>query len=436
MQRKLDAVLFVGMLAVVLIMPTQLGPTIGGEKGAHVCLADVLVALLFGVWLVIRLATRTLRDAAWPPLPVVALVVVSLVSAAQLTEGNQLKEAAKEIAQLLLYFVAAYTLFASLMGETARRRIAIYAFFLAASGVVLYGVWEYLILGYVAPFEVGATFGNCHTYGAYMAIMLPLAFGLLLEVEQRWQRIWLALLLVLGAASVLYGATVIALVVGFLATGLIRKLPEPDGSSAVAAGRTALAVGMVLLLAIALPPNRSAAVVDFLTFKESGRIEGSYELVENAPKQRYIEWLAALNVLEDSPALGVGAGNYQLRVGEFYYGTLPNLDSIEPDSYSAFLVTAASTGFLGLTCLLAVFLHFAARARRAVFAGHGGPLERGLARGAWGAICAAAVHNMFSSYLVRGVGLVFVFLLALIVVLAASNIAGRRSVNNLGPADA
>ena len=427
MQRKLDAALLVGMVGVMLIMPTQLGPKIGG---AHVCLADVLVALLFGVWLLSRLATRTLREAVWPPAPVVGLVVVVMASTVQLTETNQLKEAAKEIAQILLYFVAAYTLFASLIRDASRLRIVTYAFFLGASGVVLYGVWDYLILGYVAPFDVGATFENRHTYGAYLAILLPLAFGLLLEVEQRWQRVWLAILLVLGAASVLYGATIIALVLGFLATGLIRKSPEPDGSSAVAAGRTALAVGMVLLLAIALPPNRSAAVVDFLTFKESGRIEGSYEYVQGAPKQRYIEWLAAINMLEDAPALGVGAGNYQLRIGEFYYGTLPNLDSIEPDSYSVFLVTAASTGFLGLTCLVAIFLHFAAKARRAAHTVYDGALERGLARGAWGAMCAAAVHNMFSSYLVRGVGLVFVFLLALITVLAASNLAGDSSVKD------
>jgi len=421
-QQKLDRLLLVGTIAVVLIMPTQLGATLGGPKGAHVCPADVLVALLFGVWLINRLATRTLRAAVWPPPAVLALVAVALVSVVQLTEPNQLKEAAKDILQLIVYFIAAYMLFTSLLREPSRVRIAVYALLIGASVVVAYGVWQYLVLGYIAPFDVGATFGNRHTYGAYLAIILPLAFGLLLEAEKRWQRVWLILLILLGAASVLYGATVIALAAGLVGAGLIGTRRRP--------WHAAIAVLVLLVLAVGLPPNRSAAVNDFFTFTESGWVEGSYERMTDVPKQRYIEWLAALNVLEERPALGVGAGNYQLAIGSYYYGTMPNLDSIEPDSYSAYLVTAASMGLLGLTCLIAVLLHFGVQARRSALAILPSPLERGLARGGWGMICAAVVHNMFSSYLVRGVGLVFVFCLALITVLALSNLTEVESVNS------
>jgi len=421
-QQKLDRLLLVGTIAVALIMPTQLGATLGGPKGAHVCPADVLVALLFGVWLINRLATRTLRAAVWPPPAVLALVAVAVVSVVQLTEPNQLKEAAKDILQLIVYFIAAYMLFTNLLREPSRMRIAVYALLIGASVVVAYGVWQYLVLGYIAPFDVGATFGNRHTYGAYLAIILPLAFGLLLEAEKRWQRVWLILLILLGAASVLYGATVIALAAGLVGAGLIGTRRRP--------WHAAIAVLVLLVLAVGLPPNRSAAVNDFFTFTESGWVEGSYERMTDVPKQRYIEWLAALNVLEERPVLGVGAGNYQLAIGSYYYGTMPNLDSIEPDSYSAYLVTAASMGLLGLTCLIAVLLHFGVQARRSALAILPSPLERGLARGGWGMICAAVVHNMFSSYLVRGVGLVFVFCLALITVLALSNLTGEENVNS------
>lgn len=420
MQQKLDKLLLGGTIAVVLIMPTQFGATLGGPKGAHVCPADVLVALLFGVWFVSRLVTRTLRAAVWPPLAVLALVAVTIVSVVQLTEPNQLKEAAKEILQLIVYFIAAYMLFTNLLREPSRMRIAVYALLIGASCVVAYGLWQYLVLGYVAPFDVSATFGNRHTYGAYLAIILPLAFGLLLEAEKLWQRVWLILLTVLGAASVLYGATVLALAAGLLGAGLIGARRRP--------WHTAMALLVLLVLAIGLPPNRSAAVKDFLTFTESGWVEGSYERMTDVPKQRYIEWLAALNVLEERPALGVGAGNYQLAIGSYYYGTMPNLDSIEPDSYSAYLVTAASTGLLGLTCLIAVLLHFAATAHKSALAVYRSSFERGVARGGCGMICAAVVHDMFSSYLVRGVGLVFVFCLALITVLALSNLTDEENV--------
>jgi hypothetical protein len=436
-QGRLEALLFVGVLAAVAIMPTQHALVLGGPKGAHVCPADIAVALLLGLWLLVRLATRSLRSAVWPPLPVVAFLAVALVSAARLTEANQLKEAFKELGQSLLYFGAAYMLFVNLLTDERRLRKAMYAFFVSGSAVVLFGLYQCLTARPEALFGVGSTFDNRHTYGAYLAILLPLAFGLLLHAQRRWERVWLAAMLVLGMVTVLYGATVVALVIGFAAAALVGPRGESERPPVGPLAQAALAAGVLFVLTVTLPANRAASVVDFLTLTESGWIRGtedSGEWVAGAPRQRYIEWLAALNVVGEQPALGVGPGNYQLEIGSYYFGTLPNLKSIQPDSYSLYLVTAATTGLLGLACLVAILLHFAAQARGAVRRWPLSSLYGGLARGAWGAMCAAVWHNMFSSYLVRGVGLVFIFLLALIAVLSAQNIVSAANVNDDDPA--
>lgn len=70
-------------------------------------------------------------------------------------------------------------------------------------------------------------------------------------------------------------------------------------------------------------------------------------ILESEVPQRYLEGYAALNVLSQYPLLGVGLGNYQLHIGEFYQG-MPKTNTIVPGSRIGYGVILASTGLLGL----------------------------------------------------------------------------------------
>jgi len=133
-------------------------------------------------------------------------------------------------------------------------------------------------------------------------------------------------------------------------------------------------------------------------------------------EKRYPEWQAAYNTVLTHPWLGVGMGNYQKRVGQFYDNVPQRTGPAEPDIQNLYLVLAASAGFPTLV-LFIVFLAGAIRnARRA--AAHGAGMQVALGLGVGGALVAFAFTAVWHPLLVRGVGLPLVFVLALAQVLA------------------
>ncbi|MGI6459766.1 MAG: hypothetical protein ACOX5J_06665 [Candidatus Hydrogenedentales bacterium] len=67
-----------------------------------------------------------------------------------------------------------------------------------------------------------------------------------------------------------------------------------------------------------------------------------------ALSQKYIEGYAAMSVLSEYPLFGVGIGNYQARIGEFYQG-MPKDNTLLLGTRIGFGVILASIGLLGLT---------------------------------------------------------------------------------------
>jgi hypothetical protein len=63
------------------------------------------------------------------------------------------------------------------------------------------------------------------------------------------------------------------------------------------------------------------------------------------------EAYAALSVLADRPLLGVGLGNYQARIGEYYQG-MPKDNSMTPGTGVGYGILAASVGMVGLAAYL------------------------------------------------------------------------------------
>lgn len=447
-----------GAPPVVCISPATLGRV---QHKLHqfpfIGLADLLVALLFGLWTL--LAVKNRKQLAWCKLPPVA--VWAFLGAALLSGINaaNVQGWATECIQLFLYFLGGFTLAANLVRTERQVQQAVGGLILATVAVIGLGLKDYyqhIILAPAAledPLMVRSTFTSRAVFGGYLALVLPLIGGLLLYARHWGSKLGWALLLILGTVPAVTAGTLIAL--GF--TFLILLLWT--------AQKFAPALVRLLLLAAG-----TAGVVYLPSVHHSGYLWQSLALFDEkaaakaAPgraadeftAKRYREWLAACRLLgyddwqdrwgryleqkyaqaeasgqEFNPEterpqrlvlpnimIGVGAGeNYQANIGQ-HYGSLPNpsLEKMEADTHNVYLVITSQMGLLGLWALLFLIFDFMGRARRVLRAQTQG-YPAALAWGLWGCLLSFLIYSLWGNLLTRGTYLVLVTILALIATL-------------------
>jgi O-antigen ligase len=144
---------------------------------------------------------------------------------------------------------------------------------------------------------------------------------------------------------------------------------------------------------------------------------------------RYIGWHASWRLIRSnrfSGFLGRGPGSFNKAVNQYYDAGGPlakpsaegrggaadtyALTSDEPDSFNQYLVYAAELGLLGLFLFLCVIQDALGRAVAAL--GSTDPRIRGLALGVVGAVTGALLVAVFHPIVVRGLGVVLVFILS------------------------
>ena len=434
---KLDAVVWVGVLLVVILAPTQYSFEL---HGIHLSAVDpviwIVAALGVLAWLMGGASkdqrredrdcgedgrredsggagvgkhndghaekkarrSETKSDPPTPSLyggvlaPATPLVFFALVALSVVRAAHQMS-AIKDVVQYVEYFLVGYLLFRNAAASQARARVLVLCFLTVATAVLAIGVFHYFSPG-TDDFLVRATFRNRNVFGGFLALSLPLAFGLLLYDRCTWRRIWYGLLVVAGLLTTLSLATMIALV-GVCA---LMAVSSAERSFLAYAGAVILIFVFVLDF---LPRDNPAILRDSIAFFDVGR------RVE--PDQRYPEWQAAFKMAQDHPWLGVGVNNYQENVGQ-YYGVLPSAATkTEPDSQNLYLVLASSVGLPGLLAFLGVLGIFLSRALRGVAADNA--WQKGVALGAAGAIAAFAINAFWAPLIVRGIGLPLVLVL-------------------------
>jgi len=256
---------FLLLAACVFLMNTQHGiPIPAGKNVIHLGLVDILIWVTFGVWVVSEL---TGKSRFRPKLPF-AFAAIPVVSAASLLWASPAGKsaAAKEIFQLVEYFIVAPLLILNLAGSRARLRGLLSVFLLAVTLVVAWGLLDYAagrnVLGpspdYVAGiFNAGGAFGNVNALGVFFAIALPVAFGVaLFDDIKPLARISLIVPVAAGAAITLSGAALAALLAALLlALGLrSRRILLPAGVAVVLAG--------IMFLPLVLRADHSAIVTN------------------------------------------------------------------------------------------------------------------------------------------------------------------------------
>ncbi len=404
----LDKIAGIGLVVVLALAPTQW--SFSPAKGVNIAPADLLLIPVAACWLAAVLLTGRWRQ--WMPRPGNRLglwhhrfwpfwphALFALAALFSVRVAADRADAVKEVVQLTLYFIVAPVLFfdfaASRSAAHTGRRLKI---LLAALLVPILLNGGAAVVQYLTPavdtLFVRGVFLNRNVLGGWLALTTPVLFGLMLDGRQWLLRAALGLVLMAVLVVTLAGAAYGVIVGTFLLLAARRG-----------AGVFLAVAAFLMLWQTEVLPHlpRENNLVHF-------RSTALYD--ENGtPERRYPEWQAAVSLIITHPLTGVGAGNYQREIGQ-YYDVVPNATGpAEPDIQNLYLVVAASMGLPALLALLALF-------GRAVFAAAGTALKRptwqsGAASGLAAGIAAFALTAVWHPLLVRGIGIPLAAALAL-----------------------
>jgi O-antigen ligase len=396
-----------GLVAALALAPTQWCFT--AMRGVNVSPADLLLLPVAACWLLgvlingrwRRLIPR--RSPAcgiaphpfWRFWPHALLVLIAAVSVGVAADRAT---AVKEVVQLTLYLIVAPLLvfdFVRPADTLVPRRLALVLAALLAPLLINVSV---AVMQYVQPgledFAIRGLFLNRNVLGGFLALTAPILFGLVADSRRRLLRGGALLVLLVAMTVILAGAAYAAITLALL---LLAAWKGP---------RLFLSTAVCLTLWQVCVLPRLPRENDLAHF----RSVALYDSV-GVPERRYPEWQAAASLILTHPLTGVGAGNYQREIGQ-YYDVVPNATGpSEPDTQNLHLVLAASLGLPALFVWIAVL-------GRAFFAAAGAARGRptwqtGLAGGLMAGIGAFALTALWHPLLVRGIGISLAAILAL-----------------------
>ena len=376
------------MLLILAVAPTQWSLPLPGS--IHLTPADLLLLAAVPVGLAAGLRVRHL--------PFAHLLFLGFAALSVLFAADT-RAAVKEWIQLALYFGAGTLLAGAALRLAGGRglRLAVWAVLGVGALVVALALGQYWLGSFDTPLAVCGAFGNRNVLGGYLALLLPLAFGLLLRTPSIPLRLSLGLLVLGGLSVCLSGAALLAIVLALLALAARR------GAGWLAGTGLILMAGYALVLPRMPRGNDVEAFASMALYDQAGQ-----------PTRRYPEWQAATVMALERPWVGQGIGGYQKQIGPFY-GVVPNATGpAEPDIQNLYLVLAASAGLPAVLAFLLMLWNGMAdagtdgRAR----VGAGDEVLPGFGAGLAGALGAFALTAVWHPLLVRGIGLPLALLLA------------------------
>lgn len=373
--------LFLALL--VLLAPSQYGISLAGR--ANLTLAEPLLAFaaLFFLWDLWRRGRW--REVALPPLEHWLFVLLALIS---LAVAEDRAEVLKNVVQFGLYFILLHLVVVDMLRRAPQGLSW-------GLGLVVFGVAVNLALAVFQyfgpdpdPLVVRGAFGNRNVLGGYLALALPLCLVPLVPPgkNRAWSLVLSFLLLLTGFLVMLSGAAFLAIAAGI-------------GLSLLARGKRmtfALWIAGLTLLFTAvypvLPRGNDIAMLESVDLYDG----------MGQPNYRYPEWQVAVDMINESPWRGVGAGNYQRHINR-YYGLIPNpTGPQEPDIQNLYLVLGVSLGIPGLAVFL-LMLGLALRRWAQVAMSAADWRTRAAGRCCVCSLTAFALACLWSPLLVRGV---------------------------------
>jgi len=358
------------------------------------CLSNlaVLVWVLICAYWMLKRETRGKILRFLPHISVFAYLVISVLSVAFAPEPVR---AANFTMKLALMLIGGFMLFS--FAACSEKRLQIMYILTAAAAAT--SVAYCLATRFGAGSESFGFHVSAYKYGTYIGTLVPLCAVYLFTDSRAWVSL-LGVLLVSGAilSAGSLGA-VAAIVVGLaVAVVFLRRF----WVRLCIVGSVVCAIAGVVLLS---SHPAGAALKDDIKLSEQDGLN---------LRQRYIEWQAETNLLEQRTVTGTGAGCINTYRSSFYY-RLPKLNTLKSFDQNGYLATAAETGIIGLVSFCWVVLHYGRLAfsqvvttrRKLDVAPHR------FAAANLAGLVGAAVANLFSSVHYNGILIVFVLTLAL-----------------------
>jgi hypothetical protein len=241
-----------GLIAVVLCAPVSLIVIIKTDVWfaayLKIPIVEPILWTLLLVWAVPALRRRE-RPARFVPIPVCAFLSVAWLSA---VTADGFAASCKELVQYVDYFLMAYLLFLNLCDRARDTAIIRRAMCILAGTVIAYGVVQYALY-YGAPHLVSSLLDDRNIMGAFLAILLPVPYGVLLFQKRLAAILPLTLMIVAG---VLIMTTAVAPAVLLIALLLMHAI----GRAGVGV-RAGVVLGAIAVALVARVEVRSRDIV-------------------------------------------------------------------------------------------------------------------------------------------------------------------------------
>lgn len=370
-------------------------PFEGSKAWQLLCPANMAVCLwiliMFGY--AIQRNNRRIVTSYLPHVSVFAYLCINAFSVAFAPDSGR---AVNFTVKLALMFVGGYLLFVSAMSG-ARAMRTVLRLTIAA---VMISVSYCLAARYGFGSEDFGFFGSEYKYGTFVGILGPLCAAYLFTGHRVWEKPVGAVLIVGILLSFGSLGAAVAVLAGLAAFAVVTR-----GWS----GKIAVAVSVACVIGLLVLLGSHPAMSEFRNDVGPGEADGVNL------KQRYIEWQAEINLLEERAITGTGAGCINEYRSNFYY-RLPKLNTMKAFDQNGWLATGAEIGLVGLVCfcwIAAYYFRVAWSQLTAVGRSEAPGLKRFAVAGFVGLVSACAA-NLFSSVHYNGILIAFVLVLAIV----------------------
>ncbi len=313
---ELDRVVFYGVLVLVFALPLFIWPGISEYGYGKTIVALIGVSILVALWGVSGWQKKawTIR-LPWITLPILALVVVSLFSLLQATNGRVVVQSL----MLVVYFALLMLLIANTVRDRRDVNLLLFAILVSGFLAALYGMLQYLGVmrgptGGRGLTNIISTLGNQNYLGGFLAYLLIPAFVLVVRLRSGWLKLVSILLIAFNF-------------------GMVLLVQQAGAAIALILAAVAFLVGLAIFRPIApIRRNRlwlliliGTLVLTFLIEAPSGPLNSVVGLSQdgkswivrmwerNAGAVRSWDWWIGWEMFVDHPIVGVGLGNYKLN---------------------------------------------------------------------------------------------------------------------------
>lgn len=319
-----------------------------------------------------------------PHISIIAYLVINFLS---IGFADSFQRAASYTLKLWLVFLGGFWLFQRAMSNKKNIH-TIYAF---AAATLIISILGCLFVSLSSTQSRYGFFDSPFKYGTYSAVLVPLCCMYLFS-GSKLQTILAVSILAAYALSMETAGCLIAITAGLI-TGFLMTNKKSV--------KIKILVGILLFTSSFVLAGKHNDIKNDFVLKEKDSVN---------LRQRYIEWQAAINILQKRGIIGTGAGcinDYR----SYYYYRLPKLNTLKAFDQNGFLTVGAETGIFGSAAFCWIIMHFGSRLnhhKKYILSAN-----RITAANA-AAFTAALTANIFSSIHYNGILIVFVFLLSLI----------------------